>query len=249
VKPKAPFTGPATINRDSSKNAPSGAVSTTMVAVPATPPALAVTVVVPGPAPVTTPEVDTVATAPFAVAQVAVKPVQLVWVMAALSEVVSVTNKVSRLGLTTTAVTTQGTAVTVIDAVPLTPLTAAVIVADPTVTPVTTPVDETVATMELLVDQVAVRPVQFSCEMVAVKGVVDPATTDPLVGLTATAVTVQRGGSVGVELLQAINPAAVMATARAARTLIEFPLDDDSGGPSGKDWTATLVGQPFAHST
>ena len=67
--------------------------------------------------------------------------------------------------------------------------------------------------------------------MVAVKGIVAPAATDPLVGLTATAVTVQRGGSVGVELLQPINPATVMATAKAERSVIEFPRGDDSDGP------------------
>src|SRR5256885_2045864 len=59
-------------------------------------------------------------------------------------------------GLTDTVAT--GTWVTVTDAVPLLPSLAAVIVADPGVTPETSPALLTVATEVLLLDQVTARP-------------------------------------------------------------------------------------------
>ena len=55
--------------------------------------------------------------------------------------------------------TTGGGAVTVTVDVPDFPAHVAVIVADPAATPVTTPLELTVATLELLVDQVMVCPV------------------------------------------------------------------------------------------
>jgi hypothetical protein len=59
-------------------------------------------------------------------------------------------------GETTTVVTTGGAAVTVISAVPDLPELVAVIVADPAATPVTTPLEFTVAAAELLVVHVTV---------------------------------------------------------------------------------------------
>jgi hypothetical protein len=59
-------------------------------------------------------------------------------------------------GETVTLVTTGGCAVTVTAAVPLFPELVAVIVAEPAVTPVTTPVAFTVATLALLVVHVTV---------------------------------------------------------------------------------------------
>ena len=58
-----------------------------------------------------------------------------------------------------TLVTTGATAVTVIADVPDLPELVAVIVAEPPVTPVTTPLGSTVAEAALLVDQVTVCPV------------------------------------------------------------------------------------------
>ena len=57
-------------------------------------------------------------------------------------------------GATVTVVATGGTAVTVIADVPDLPELVAVIVAEPTATPVTTPLALTVAALELLVVQV-----------------------------------------------------------------------------------------------
>jgi hypothetical protein len=56
-------------------------------------------------------------------------------------------------------VTTGGTAVTVMADVPDTPDAVAVIVADPTATPVTTPLEFTVAAEELPLDHETVCPV------------------------------------------------------------------------------------------
>jgi len=65
-------------------------------------------------------------------------------------------------GVTETAVGTGGgggPAVTVIEAVPDFPETAAVIVAEPAATPLTTPLELTGATLASLVDQLTVSPV------------------------------------------------------------------------------------------
>ena len=62
-------------------------------------------------------------------------------------------------GATVTVVTTGGAAVTVMAAVPDFPAHVAVIVAAPAAIPVTTPLEFTVATEVLLVDQVMVWPV------------------------------------------------------------------------------------------
>jgi hypothetical protein len=66
---------------------------------------------------------------------------------------------VAEAGETVTDVTTDGAAVTVIAAVPDLPDTVAVMVAVPAATPVTTPLEFTVAAGALLVDHVTVWPV------------------------------------------------------------------------------------------
>jgi len=63
------------------------------------------------------------------------------------------------VGATVTVVTTGDTAVTVTLDVPAFPELVAVIVADPAATPVTTPLEFTVAAVALSVDQVTVCPV------------------------------------------------------------------------------------------
>jgi hypothetical protein len=63
------------------------------------------------------------------------------------------------VGATVTVVTTGGAAVTVIAALPVLPETVAVTVAEPGATPVTTPLEFTVAAGALLVDHVIVWPV------------------------------------------------------------------------------------------
>jgi hypothetical protein len=65
----------------------------------------------------------------------------------------------AELGATVTVVTTGGIAVTVIADVPVFPELVAVIVAEPAATPVTTPLEFTVAAAALLVVHVTVCPV------------------------------------------------------------------------------------------
>jgi len=82
--------------------------------------------------------------------------------------------------------------VTVIAAVPLCPSLVAVIVAGPAATPVTSPVDETVATALLLVVHVTARPVSTFPDasfVVAVSCTVAPTLTVAIAGLTVTDAT------------------------------------------------------------
>jgi hypothetical protein len=77
----------------------------------------------------------------------------------ATSVVVAPATTDADVGATVTVVTTGGTAVTVMLEVPVLPELVAVIVAEPAATPVTTPLEFTVAAAALLVDQVTVCPV------------------------------------------------------------------------------------------
>jgi hypothetical protein len=90
-----------------------------------------------------------------------------------------------------------GAPVTVILDVPVFPEDVAVIVADPAATPVTTPLELTVAAEALPVDHVTVCPVMtFPCasRTVAESGVVAPTPIDAEVGETVTVVTTGLGG-------------------------------------------------------
>src|SRR5437773_486736 len=82
--------------------------------------------------------------------------------------------------------------VTVMDAVPLFPSLVAVIVAEPGVTPETSPLLFTAATAVLELDHVTVRPesgAPFASFGVAVSGTVWPACTDAEGGVTSTVAT------------------------------------------------------------
>src|SRR5438034_6278661 len=94
------------------------------------------------------------------------------------------------VGLTVTEAT--GTLVTVMAEVPLWPSLVAVIVAEPATTPLTRPLEFTVATDVLLLDQVIVRPVSglpLTSFGVAVSCSVWPACTLAGAGLTVTDAT------------------------------------------------------------
>src|SRR2546429_198844 len=83
--------------------------------------------------------------------------------------------------------------VTVMAAVPLCPSLVAVIVAEPATTPVTSPLELTVATAVLLLDHVIVRPdsgLPFASFGVAVSCAVFPAGTLAVAGVAGTVVTV-----------------------------------------------------------
>ena len=120
---------------------------------------VAVIVAVPAATPVTRPAADTVAIAGFELVQVTARPASALPIASrgvAESWAVPPTKTFAEVGLTTTEAT--GTLDTVTGAVPLCPSLVAVIMADPTATPVTRPLAETVATALLLVVQVTVRP-------------------------------------------------------------------------------------------
>jgi len=109
-------------------------------------------------------------------------------------------------GATVTVAT--GTGVTVIAAVPLWPsLVAVIVTGPPAATPVTTPVALTVATAGLELVQVTVRPVSTfppASRVVAVRGSVLPAWTEPVAGATVTLAT-------GGPALCGLNAAMIMA--------------------------------------
>jgi hypothetical protein len=128
-------------------------------ALPLFPPEVAVTVVVPAPTPVTTPLADTVATEDSVEAQVMVRPVRGLpdsSVTVAVNVCDSPASSVNSPGSTETDPTATKMTDTV--ALPLFPSELAVIVAEPSPTPVTKPVVETVATASSVLAQTTERP-------------------------------------------------------------------------------------------
>jgi hypothetical protein len=85
-----------------------------------------------------------------------------------------------------------GVTVTCADPVAL-PAAAVIVIGPPAATPVTTPVDDTVATAAFDVVHVVTRFVQFACVIAAVSGLVAPATTVNGLGVTTMALTTHCG--------------------------------------------------------
>src|SRR5437773_3855237 len=134
-------------------------VVTVTLAVPLFPSLVAVIVAVPAATPVTSPPVETVAALALFVAQLMLRPlsaVPLASLGVAVSCTVAPTSSAGAGGATVTDAT--GTGVTVTVAVPLFPSLVAVIVAVPAATVVTSPLVETLATVEALDAHVTVRP-------------------------------------------------------------------------------------------
>src|SRR5438874_2181226 len=166
---------------------------TVMAAVPLFPSLVALIVMEPGVTPETRPLLLTVATAVLELDHVTVRP-ESGFPPASLGVPVSCTVWPACTeavgGVTSTDAT--GTGVTVIVEVPLFPSLVAVIVADPGVTPETSPLLLTVATAVLELDHVTVRPesgfppASFG---VAVSCTVWPACTDAEGGVTSTVAT------------------------------------------------------------
>jgi hypothetical protein len=153
-----------------------GSAITVTVDVPLFPSLVAVMVAVPPDAPVTTPVLETVATAALLELHETTRSVTTVpfaSLTVATSVVVSPSLTFTVAGETVTLPT--GTAATVTAEVPDLPSLVAVIVTEPAATPVTTPVADTVASAVLLDVHVTVRPVSttpFASFTVAVKVVV-----------------------------------------------------------------------------
>ena len=133
---------------------------TVMLAVPLLPSLVAVMVAEPAVTPVTRPVALTVATAVLLLPHVTTRPVSVLpaeSLVTADSCLVPPIAMLAAAGPTVTEAT--GTIMTLMVAVPLLPSLVAVIVTEPTVTPVTKPVPLTVATARLLLAHVTARPV------------------------------------------------------------------------------------------
>src|SRR5438445_5485510 len=176
---------------------------TVMAAVPLFPSLVALIVMEPGATPLTRPLVLTVATAVLELDHVTVRPESGV-PPASLGVAVSCTVwpacTEAEGGVTSTDAT--GTFVTLIDEVPLFPSLVAVIVADPGVTPETSPLLLTAATAVLELDHVTVRPESGAPSAsfgVAVSCTVWPACTDAEGGVTSTLAT-----ATGVQAIAAL---------------------------------------------
>src|SRR5947199_412260 len=161
--------------------------------VPVTVSDVAAMLAVPAVTPLTIPLPVTVATAVLFDAQATVRPVSVLpfaslGVAASWTVWPACTDAVA--GLTVTDATS--TVLTVIVAVPPCPSLVAVIVAEPAVTPVTSPLPLTVATAVLLLAQLTARPdngLPFASLGVAASCTVWPTCTDADAGLTATDAT------------------------------------------------------------
>src|SRR5438093_1119130 len=161
--------------------------------VPVTVSDVAAMLAVPAVTPLTIPLPVTVATAVLFDAQATVRPVSVLpfaSLRVAVSWTVWPVGTEAVAGLTVTDAT--GTVLTVIVAVPPCPSLVAVIVAEPAVTPVTSPLPLTVATAVLLLAQLTARPdngLPFASLGVAASCTVWPTCTDADAGLTATDAT------------------------------------------------------------
>jgi len=159
---------------------PTGTWSTKIVDVPLFPSLVAVITAVPAATPVTTPPVETVATAVALELQVTTRPVRVLppaSFVIAVSVCVAPTNTLADDGLTATVATGTGTTVTV--AVPDFPSLVAVMTTVPSATPLTMP-PTTVATAVLAELQLTARPVSttpFASLGIAVRMVDVPITT------------------------------------------------------------------------
>src|SRR5881396_2431009 len=166
---------------------------TVIVEGPLLPSLVAVIVAVPAALPVTSPLAVTVATAVLLLPQLTVRPdngLPFASFGVAVSCTVWPTCTDAVLGLTVTDAT--GTVLTVIVAVPPCPSLVAVIVAEPDVTPVTSPLPLTVATAVLPLAQVIVRPESespFASFGAAASCIVWPTCTVAVAGLTVTDAT------------------------------------------------------------
>jgi len=202
-----------------------------------------VIVAVPAADPVTSPLALTVATPAALVPHAIVRPVStfpLASFRLAVSCTVAPTGTLADAGLTTTDATGAGggggSDVTVTVAVPLFPSLVAVIVAVPAATPVTSPLPLTVATPDVPLAQLTVRP--FSTFPLASFSVALSCTDCPTVrladaGLTVTVATGAGGGGGGggsvVTVTEAVplfpSLVAVIVAAPAA-TAVTSPLGD-----------------------
>jgi hypothetical protein len=205
-----------------------------MVAVSVFPSLVAVIVAVPLARPVTTPSGETMANLLLFVVHVITRPARILPFASAVIAV-SVTVPpgaiVAEDGVTDTLATGARSvpcdAVTVTVEVPVLPSLVAVMVTVPTATPVTTPLEDTVAFVGSLDVQVTTRPVRTfppASFVVAVRGVVAPTATLAVVGAT---VTVATGGGVTVMVDVPVFPSHVaVMIADPVATPVTTPVEE-----------------------
>src|SRR5439155_25222860 len=155
--------------------------------------------------PVTSPLAETVATAGLLLLQLKVCPARVLpaaSVATPASCAVPPTARLAVLGVTATVATGAGAvAVTVTAAVPLFPPLLAVMVTEPTVTPVTSPLAETVATAGSLLLQLKVCPARVlpaASVAIPTSCAVSPTARLAVLGVTATVAT--GAGAAGREV-------------------------------------------------
>src|SRR5256884_9819981 len=170
-------------------------------------------VAVPSAMPLTSPVLSTADTAPLLVVHVTARPergLPLASFTVATSRAVAPTYTLAGLGLTVTEAT--GRFATLTFFLPLFPSLVAVIVADPTPTPLTRPFGDTVATALLLVSHVTVRPVStfpLASLTTTVSCCVDPGDRFTESGLT---MTVSTGMLDAVTVAVPVRPSALAFT-------------------------------------
>src|SRR2546422_404295 len=214
---------------------------TVTAAVPLCPSLVAVMVAVPVATPVTSPPVDTVAIAGALDAQLTIRPLSGL-PFASSGVAVSWPHCPTWIpavaGLTLTDAT--GTGFTVTAALPVFPSLVAVIVTAPAATPVTSPVEDTVATAGALDVQVTDRPestLPAASFSVAVSCTVAPTSTTAVTGLITTDAT---GTFATVTVAEPLFPSLVaVIVADPAATPVTRPPDD----------TVATAGLPLVHVT
>ncbi len=207
-----------------------GAAAVTVIAALALfPPIVTVTVAEPAPTPVTSPEVEMVATPVFALLHVAARPESTLppasFAVAVNCAVCpAVTDTVA--GATRTCATAMGATTTV--AFANLPLTSTVIVADPVATAVTNPLDDTVATLVFeLVHVPGGSPASgllFPSFGVAVSCTVWPADKVSVAGATITLLT--GGGITVIDALPVLPLVVADTVASPVATAVTRPLEE-----------------------
>ena len=210
-----------------------GTSVTVAVEVALFPSLVAVMMAEPAATPVTTPTVTcplavTVATAALLVAQVTSRPLNglpLASCGVAVSWTACPTAALTVAGLRLTDAT--GTTLTVTAALPVTPSLVAVIVTAPAATPVTSPVDETVAVAGALDTQVIARPDSTAPAAsfgLAASCTLAPTSTSAVAGLITTEAT---GTFATVTVAEALFPSLVaVIVAVPAATAVATPFDE-----------------------
>jgi hypothetical protein len=204
---------------------------------PSFPSLAAVIFAVPGPTAVTIPVPDTVATFVLSELHVTIRPVntpaRASWSVAVACVVVPATIVLSVIATLTDA---TGAGVTVSVATPVLPSLVAVIIAGPSLTAVTTPLLDTVATALLLELQLNGRPVSrppLASRVVAVA--CDVSTAVIVVGTRATVTEATETGTTVIVALPLLPSLVATISAVPGATAVTTPVADTVATPGSAD--------------